>query len=354
MSQRELFRADGLPVLQNRVFEDRAAALASPRGDLRLVQELDSGLVHNAAFDPGLLVYDENYQNEQAVSPVFQQHLHSVEALLRPHFKDKALIEVGCGKAWFLHLLRRAGYRITGIDPAYEGGDPDIVKAPFEVGLGLSAEGIVLRHVLEHMQQPAEFLASIAQANGGRGLIYIEVPCFDWICARRAWFDLFYEHVNYFRLADFHRLFGQVVESGHSFGGQYLYVLAELSSLRVPRSQGEAALDFPADFLAGVTRAAERARERPATVWGGSSKGVIFSIYLQRAGAEVARVIDLNPAKQGRHLAVSGLRVDSPDAAIATMRDGDDVFVMNSNYLPEIAAMTARRFNYLPVDHHEL
>jgi len=38
-------------------------------------------------------------------------------------------------------------------------------------------------------------------------LIYIEVPCFDWICLHRSWFDVFYQHFN-FRLADFDRVFG--------------------------------------------------------------------------------------------------------------------------------------------------
>ena len=56
------------------------------------------------------------------------------------------------------------------------------------------------------------------------------MPCLDWICKHRAWFDIFYEHVNYFRLTDFQRLFQRIEDSGHLFGGQYLYVVAELAS----------------------------------------------------------------------------------------------------------------------------
>src|SRR3546814_9608010 len=61
--------------------------------------------------------------------------------------------------------------------------------------------------------------------------IYIEVPCFDWIVEHSAWFDVFYEHVNYFRLADLRAMFGTVHEAGHLFGGQYLYIVADLSTL---------------------------------------------------------------------------------------------------------------------------
>ncbi|REN21137.1 methyltransferase domain-containing protein, partial [Mycobacterium tuberculosis] len=98
--------------------------------------------------------------------------------------------------------------------PAFEGESPHVVAAPFSRALGLSADTIVLRHVLEHIPQPFEFLKEIADANGGQGKIYIEVPCFDWICRHGAWFDIFYEHVNYFRATDFERMFECVHEAG--------------------------------------------------------------------------------------------------------------------------------------------
>ena len=65
----------------------------------------------------------------------------------------------------------------------------------------------------------------------------------------------------------------------------------------------------------------------------------------QRAGNDafdlLDTVIDINPAKQGRYLAATGLVVQSPEEAMARLPAGTDVFVMNSNYLQEIEAMTA-------------
>jgi hypothetical protein len=60
MTQRELFRAENLPVLQNRVFDTAAEARSSTTGDVVLAQDLDTGLIFNAAFDPGRLEYDRN------------------------------------------------------------------------------------------------------------------------------------------------------------------------------------------------------------------------------------------------------------------------------------------------------
>ncbi len=348
----ELFRVTDLPVLQNRTFADAASAKASASADMLLVQDAVSGLIFNQAFDADKLSYDSDYQNEQAYSAQFQQHLADVEGIIARHFKGQQLIEVGCGKGYFLELLRDKGYAITGIDPAYEGDNAEVIKAPFTRGLGLAADAIVLRHVLEHIADPVSFLAQIAEANQG-GQIYIEVPCFDWIVDHRAWFDVFYEHVNYFRLQDLRRLFGTVHEAGHLFGGQYLYIVADLGSMQLTSTDPVPPLEMPVNFTSSLERAVQiiqAAPEQGAAIWGASSKGVIYSLFLQRAGVAVDQVVDINPAKQGRYLPLSGVRVSSPQEARDALPEGANLFVMNSNYLEEIKRMTDGRYVYHAVD----
>ncbi len=302
MKRRELFRVEGVPVFQNKMFTTEEAALSCPKGDVVLVEDQETGLVFNEAFDPGQLSYDADYQNEQAYSAVFQRHLDDVIAVISRHFHGKSLIEVGCGKGYFLERLRSAGYEATGIDPAYEGTSPYVIKAPLKPGLGLSANGVVLRHVLEHIPDPVAFLSDIAHANGGKGRVYIEVPCFDWICRHRAWFDVYYEHANYFRLADFYRMFGTVHETGYLFAEQYLYVVADLNTLRVPRCDERNPVQFPADLLVGIEHFCHQHRGRRTSIWGAAAKGMVFTSYMQRAGGEVGFVIDINPSKQGKSL----------------------------------------------------
>jgi hypothetical protein len=258
------------------------------------------------------------------------------------------LVEVGCGKGFFLELLAERGCDITGFDETYEGSNPRVRRQYYGAGVIDQAEGLVLRHVLEHVQGPYSFLQLLREANGGSGRIYIEVPCFDWICEHSAWFDIFYEHVNYFRLADFRRLFGEVVDCGHLFGGQYLYVVAELSSLRAPVYDPAASVRFPADFTRQVD--APIAAGRRSAVWGGASKGVIFTLLKARAGYAVDVVIDINPAKQGRYLAATGIQVLSPEQALPQLPPGSTLFVMNSNYLDEIKRMSNNAYTYIGID----
>jgi SAM-dependent methyltransferase len=352
VNKRELLRLEAIPAYQNKMFDSLEAARHCPTGDVVLVQDMQSGLVFNDSYDPDKLSYDETYQNEQALSPVFRRHIDAVLEKIDRRFSGKQILEIGCGKGTFLDLLRQRGHDAIGVDPAYEGDAPYIHKHHFDDSLDIQAGGIILRHVLEHIPQPLEFLRSVAVANGGQGQIYIEVPCLDWIMRHKAWFDIFYEHVNYFRLSDFKRMFGKVSEAGHLFGEQYIYVIADLDSLRSPSEVGTPeAVAFPENFfrefdeLAG---AASTARSR--AVWGAAAKGVMFSHHLSKRGVSLDFAIDINPAKQGKYLAGSALPVLAPEHGLARLASGDDVFVMNSNYIDEISALGGNGLNYIPAD----
>ena len=343
-----LYEQADYPVFQNRMYDSAQEGKDCPKGDIRLVEDGVTGLVYNAAFCPDLMNYDGNYQNEQGVSSYFRQHLDAVADIVDRHLGRQRLVEVGCGKGFFLELLLERGSDITGFDATYEGANPRVRCQYYGPGVIDQAAGLVLRHVLEHVQDPFSFLQLLRDANGGGGRIYIEVPCFDWICEHKAWFDVFYEHVNYFRLADFRRMFGKIVDCGHLFGGQYLYLVAELSSLRSPVYDAADPVRFPADFTHQVD--APIAVGKRSAVWGGASKGVIFTLLKARAGYEVDAVIDINPAKQGKYLAATGIQVQSPGQVLPQLPPGSTVFVMNSNYLDEIKRISNNAYHYIGID----
>jgi hypothetical protein len=344
-----LYQQEQLPIFQNRTYATEAEAKACPKGDIQLVEDQQTGLIYNAAFHTKLMVYDANYQNEQALSPLFREHLDSVSRIIARCMGRDLIVEVGCGKGLFLEMLLSKGFDIAGFDPIYEGSNPRIMKHYFEPGVGLKANGLVLRHVLEHVQDPFNFLLQLKEANGGSGKIYIEVPCFDWICEYRTWFDIFYEHVNYFRISDFSRMFGTVIESGRLFGNQYLFIVAELATLRKPEFSIKDRALLPKDFACNLINLNRHNQIRSA-IWGAASKGVIFALYMQRAGVQIGSVIDINPAKQGTYLPATGLLVQSPSEALAILPPGSTIYVMNANYLDEVKRMSNNEYNYVEVE----
>lgn len=349
-ADRVLYRQSRFPVLQNRLFESPQTARECATGEILLVQDGTTGLIRNASFDASLLTYDSTYHNEQEYSEVFKHHLATVADIVQRHLGMTALVEIGCGKGYFLELLTAQGFTVAGFDPTYEGVNPRVQKSFVAPATSLQAKGIILRHVLEHIAEPVTFLNQIRAANNGAGRIYIEVPCFDWICENCAWFDIFYEHVNYFRLEDFDRIFDHVVESGRLFGGQYLYCVAELESLRESPRSGWTSSTLPDDFLPtelGLDSIKSRPTPAKEAMWGCASKGVIFALLRDRSGAPLDIAIDINPQKHGMYLPGSGVEVSSPDVGLAALPRGSTIYVMNAMYAAEIRAYGGSNYNYV-------
>ncbi|HAD24619.1 MAG TPA: hypothetical protein DCF61_02665, partial [Alphaproteobacteria bacterium] len=62
-------------VLQNRVFESAAEARAARAGQLDIRRCAACGFMHNYAFDPALVEYVPEYENEQGNSAHFRAHM---------------------------------------------------------------------------------------------------------------------------------------------------------------------------------------------------------------------------------------------------------------------------------------
>ncbi len=337
-----LYRQNRYPVLQNRVYDSPQAAKLCPRGEILIVQDQSTGLIFNKAFDPSLISYDSQYNNEQGCSSRFYEHLEEVATIIETKLGVNHLVEVGCGKGAFLEMLLERSVDVWGFDPTYTGNNSRVAKTFFKPGMIEKAEGLILRHVLEHIPDPVSFICELSASNQGQGLIYIEVPCLDWITSKRAWQDIFYEHVNYFRKEDFLRIFSSVLEIGHLFDGQYLYVVADLNSVQFPKRDPEDIFEFPPAFTSTLT---ETNLVQPCGVWGAASKGVVFTLLKSRIGQDVDFIIDINPSKQGRFLPCTGLKILSPAKAKKSIVKGATVYVMNPNYLSEIEGINQGHFS---------
>lgn len=331
--------SSSVPVMQNRVYRSQLEATQCRIGTLDLVCDDRTSLVYNTSFNPTLLCYDQGYNNEQALSAAFEQHLQSVLQLVLSHVPSGGrVVEVGCGKGTFLKLLRGSGIDATGFDPAYEGDEPYIQNTFFCAGADLGADVVILRHVLEHIPNPYAFLTEIAEANGGRGTIFIEVPDLSWIIQERAFYDLFYEHCNYFTTASLHAAFRSLVSFGTFFGSQYQWVAARLDQVDpLPSTQSHPPDLSPIKQELGEL-AAKMADFPRRFVWGAGAKGATLAYLLQGTESRIDYLIDINPSKQGCFSPGSGTLILSPATACSMFNAGDAVLIINPNYRREIEA----------------
>jgi hypothetical protein len=334
-----IFKQERVPVFQNKVYPTREAALAADFGTVELVQSKSSGFIFNRAFNPALMNYDINYQNEQSNSEVFKDHLAFVMKLLKGFGIDnKKVVEIGCGKGVFFDMMLEDGIDCTGFDPTYEGENPKIIKEYFDESYNdINADVIIMRHTLEHIPNPFSFINEIASANNYKGMLFVEVPTFDWIQQKSAFWDIFYEHCNYFTESSLSSMFHDA-QTGSFFGGQYIYLWADLSKLKDTITEWSFTPQSVLTFNGTINSYMQLLNKgQKFAVWGAGAKGSTFLNLLDPKGEYVKYVVDINPAKQEKHIACTGHNIFSP--SVLKEQPVDAVIVMNENYLTEIKSM---------------
>lgn len=192
-----------------------------------------------------------------------------------PDRPGRRLLEVGVGSGSFLAAARGQGYEVMGCDlsPAI---CADVERAhDLQVHCGPLAtltdcdrfDVIVMNHVLEHVQQPVEFLVEARRLLALDGRVHIAVPNIEsWEARYSGWTSFQPYHLTYFAEPTLER---SLAESGlkldaltthDSFSGWFLTLLR--TALRVNRD-------------GVVTEAAGTGAVRP----GGARSGLAEHVY---------------------------------------------------------------------------
>jgi hypothetical protein len=334
---REIYTQKQVPLFQNKVFINQQLAINAEKKEVTLAQCLDTGFVFSLGFDPSILNYDDNYQNEQSNSAFFQEHMQQVIQWLNENqlLNNQKIIEIGCGKAYFMNLLLELGHEVIGIDPTYEGESSNVLKEYYsEKHAYLQADLIILRHTLEHISNPFEFIKMIAHANQRRGSIYIEIPTFDWIVKNKAVEDIFYEHCNYFTPSTISQLFNKC-QIKYLFNGQYIGILAQLADIKEKIENIKPIENHSIQFEEKLNKYRNIIEEHSnIALWGAGAKGSTFLNLLDPDKDKIKCVVDINPKKQKRFIAGTGHPIISPEEI--DENNIKTVILMNSNYKNEV------------------
>jgi hypothetical protein len=334
-----------LPIVPNEVFDSAELGRSSKLGKFELCQDQQFGFYFNSEYQ-SVQYNSDKYQNEQAHSQIFVQHLQTVVKEIISRFgQNLSVVEVGCGKGYFFGMLSDQNFAsIRGFDRTYQGNDQRILKRYVNShDAPLNADVLVLRHVLEHVQNPFEFLNELAEINGKRCNFVIEVPSTDWIIDNSTYWDFTYEHVNYFTSESFHRLFGQC-EVVSVFGEQYLLAFCSSDSLRARRTSENSGSNLLNEMIGRISENSlfDFAFNHSGRywIWGGATKGILISYHLLCFDNGSARhpegIVDINPEKQNRFSAATGIPIFSPESLLSLLRDGDKIFVANPAYEHEV------------------
>ena len=341
--------------MNNVVYSSSTQASSCKTGMVQLLQCPECGLVFNAAYDEKTIAYDGTYDNGRGHSSSYLGYLDFLCEKFAPWLNDHSnVLEIGCGNGDFLkNLSDMTGCLAFGYDSTYVGrechrGRVFFSRECYKIEKSRAKyDMIILRHVLEHIAKPLKFMLDLSDASSvkeGTRLL-LEVPNFEWIINKNTYFDITYEHCNYFVSESLTRLATKVgfeVESViETFNGQYLLLCGIYAGKKrvMDTFYGTSAGSLAAGCRTAKDKLVKSISEADnVCVWGASGKGVVFlSDLSEEVLKKVTYVIDINPSKQGKFLPVSGKRVDPP-AVLKQAGDGLLVIVMNGVYKGEICS----------------
>ncbi|GHA18704.1 NDP-hexose methyltransferase [Arenicella chitinivorans] len=315
----------------------------------------------NGDFDATLVHYDGDYEETQAYSPKFQTfHRQFAVTLVESYqLRGKTVLEIGCGKGEFLTALLDAGItEAIGFDPSF---NPKRARSdarltvyqqlyPPNPSAKLTLPAIdfyLCKMTLEHVFEPREFLSQLRSSIGDHDcLMAIQVPALERILTTTAYWDVYYEHCNYFSADAVARLFSmcgfEVIQSETIFDDQYLNVVARPVT-KSTRTTAPNPLPFTAfkqnlelELAAWRERLLPAATQNALLVWGAASKavGLLSALPELKVGTTL---VDINPHKHGTYLPATDLLIHDPQQL--QNRQFAIILVANPIYLDEVATM---------------
>lgn len=356
-----IIEIENIPVFCNVLYKTKEEAINTAKGNIALTFCSDCGHIYNKDFKPELLEYNTDYENSLHFSEKFQEYADNLaETLIEKHdIKNKNVIEIGCGKGDFLKTICKKGNnKGTGFDASYEPRKEDkelkdvvfIQEYYTKKHSQYKADMVCCRHVLEHVEKPRRFLAEIKKAlNSQEPVFFFEVPNAMYTVREMGIWDIIYEHNSYFTKDSLSFLFQSkglnVTGMQELFEGQFIGIEAVNNNNASETFNVEGLKEilnhikkFPEKYnkKVGVWRkelAEAKKKGLKTVIWGTGSKGVTF-LNILHVKDEVQYAVDINPRKQGKYIAGTGIKIIPPEKVREVKPD--IVIIMNPAYEQEI------------------
>lgn len=310
-------------------------ARAMPRYAQDFVQCPRCTHVWNRSFSYDAIPYRNNPNRMYNKGGIWKGHLAKTRDMVLARLPEfPTVVDIGCGEGHFVRGLaqeRDGRGRFVGFDPngtAEAGLGVEFHSRYFEPLTDMrtfAPDAITIRHVLEHLTDPAALLEQLAW--GAAGLrktvwLFAEMPCIDRAFETKRLADFFYEHPSQFTTQSFSTLLaraGEVVELAHGYDREVVYALVKLNLPETMRQHAATALAFSRQ--ADISRSTIRAQlddlvasGKRVAIWGGTGKAAAF---IHQFGADATRfplVVDSDPDKAGSFVPGMGQNILFRDA----------------------------------------
>lgn len=286
--------------------------------------------VHNIHFNPSVARYDTAGCRMFNDGSNWKTHLDKVRSLLHGISDLDLIVEIGAGDCEFLASLDTRAVHLA-VDPcadverAAELGlqyDRALFDATTHIPTGSHDTLVIMRHLLEHLEEPRLLLEDIAKYAYGRDYltwVYIEVPSCEKALQHARVEDWTYEHPQHFTVKSLRALLHacdfDFFQIQPMYNGEVLGCLVKieprakhLDDIRVDR-----VLRRFNEVKHGISNESGWMFEHLDNIafWGGAGKSAMFLHLFDIPNNAV--VVDSHEAKQGLYVPGTRIEIRSPE-----------------------------------------
>jgi hypothetical protein len=298
--------------------------------------------VWNRSFTYDAIPYANNPNRMFNRGGIWQGHLKETRDLVISSLPiNPTVIDIGCGEGHFLRGIASEFHgcgRFLGFDPntSPESGvgvefHPRYFD-PIQDVPALEPDILVMRHVLEHLTDPAAFMDQLAWGASQLNKpvrFFAEVPCIDKVFSSKRLVDFFYEHPSQFTSQSFETLMalgGNLLTLNHGYDGEVVYGLIELD---IPKSY-QANAHMASEFYEQATTSRETIQSqlqmlfesgKRVAIWGGTGKAAAFIHFFEANAERFPLVVDSDLDKVGTFVPKTGQLIQYRDALKANPVD---------------------------------
>lgn len=298
------------------------------------------GHIFNVDFDYARVPYENNSNLMYNTGEGWITYMDSLALSLAQKAQNKKSVwlEIGCGDGNFLERIGKfaADAELIGFEPGIEARNAakrgiHAIEDYFKPQRDLEKfrpDYIICRHVIEHLQQPREFMAEIALWCAEYGLhptFIAEVPCIEKAIKTARINDYLYEHVSNFTTESFRALFTstgyEVTHCMQAYDDEVLVIEATPSQAAHWNKQKQTVETYRSKALQQISDVQATLRTlkqngKSIAFWGGTGKGAAFMNSFGIAYEDFPIVVDSDYQKVGRYVPLAAQRIEPPEFLI--------------------------------------
>ena len=311
--------------------EDPMNSWALERHRIRLAICRNCSHVHNIDFNPNYVSYSAAGCRMFNNGAGWQQHVEDVRGIIKNLPEINAIVEIGAGDCEFLASLETEAATIA-VDPceaverAEELGITRWHREHFDPSVHIPMDGnivILMRHLLEHMEDPRSFVEKIvrvAEKRTGNTYLMMECPCCQEALKQLRIEDWTYEHPQHFTVISMMYMLRacgiKICQATTHYDMEVLIGLAKIEPKKVHSPTTEQILFGYKRLEKNIAKESEwvRLMDERVALWGGAGKSAMFINKFDLL--ETVRVVDSHEEKWGFCVPGTKIVMESPATLI--------------------------------------